>query len=116
MYKDTEKIKYNVDIEYPLGGPDKFVGHISKGDGQKVIINRHGTGSMKKCILSEYWPGQDLDKQVSVKGHNFKDKVQKVKMTALLHKSHFRLICPETLSSLIVTISDFLILIGTLIN
>ncbi len=53
-------------------------------------------------IVSEYWPRQDLNKWISVKVHNLKDKGQKVKMT---HKPHIRLICPENMKQLSFIVS-----------
>ncbi len=65
-------------------------GHIFKTEGQNVKITWQCTGSIQdwsalklwklSCIVSEYCTREDMDKQTEVKGHDFKDKCQQVKI------------------------------------
>ncbi len=90
-------------------------GHIFKVEGQIVKITWQCTSSMQdwlpenmkqlSCIVSEYWPGHGLDNQISVKGHNFKDKG---KNGSTMHKSHIRLICLENMKKLVIVIYIFI--------
>ncbi len=69
-------------------------GYIFKAEGHKVKITWLSTNSMQdwsglkiweklSCIVSEYWPGQDLDRKghhyFQVNCHNVKVKCEKLK-------------------------------------